>query len=91
MTDAFKMADWTEEQFWRFERVAAVFEHYGYSVTSEPLVGQFDKWLTCLDAEAKALEDRAEYYRRSCGFRGTSKRLLDALHTAPETFNAGLI
>ena len=87
MTDTFKMADWTDEQFFRFEQVAAVFEHYGYSVTSEPLVNHFDMWLGALSNEAKALEERAEACRSAYGFRGTSKRLLDALHTVPETFN----
>jgi hypothetical protein len=91
MTDTFKMADWNDDQFARFERVAAVFEHYGYSVMSEPMVGQFDIWLSGLADEAKALEERAEFYRRTYGFRGTSKRLLDALHTVPETFNAAVI
>ena len=91
LNDTYKMADWTDEQFIRFERVAAVFEHYGYFVMSEPMVGQFDLWLSSLSIEARSLEERADAYRSHYGFRGTSKRLLDALHTIPSTGNAMVI
>ena len=80
MTDTYDMPDWSDEQLHLFCKVSDVFEYYGYSILSEPLVGSFDLWLSCLDDEAKKLERRAQSLRDQYGVRGRSKRLLKMLH-----------
>lgn len=91
MDGTFKMAQWSDEQFWRFERVESVINHYGYSVVSEPGAGQFDLWLENLEGDAKELEKRADWLRKEYGYRGTSKRLLAAIRSWPGTFNISAV
>jgi len=64
------------------ERIKEALNHYGYVVISEPLVGQEAVFIATLSASLIKIEETLSFNAKRYGYRGKSKRALDALHSS---------
>lgn len=83
--NAYPMEKWTEDQWMQFHPICDGLEAHGYWVSTTPLEGQFDEWISHIKKALKIVEAAAAEKRAVWGYRGLSKSLKADLHrTLPE-------
>jgi hypothetical protein len=64
------------------ENLTAGLRNYGYRVISQPVAGREAEYADELRQALSRVERNADYYRKTYGLRGRSKRLLELLRAA---------
>lgn len=70
----------TEDQEWTFFGLNDALRRFGYFIDAEPIEGLETVFLDDLRAALDKVENTASFLRKSYGFRGLSKRLMEELH-----------
>lgn len=64
----------------KIERLTYAFEAYGYAVDAQPMPGREEQFAAALAEGFAKVENTFAFQAKHYGFRGKSRRAMDALH-----------